>query len=109
LKGDHPFWGYRHCWAHLRYVDKLDVNKKRVYRLLKEHGLLATQTKHAVPRITWSAEAGSSEAVVGNRHDQGDDGERAAYIVLVGRYSKKIGHHCGRTATSYEVDSSDRV
>lgn len=30
LKSEHPFWGYRHCWAHLRYVDKLDVNKKRV-------------------------------------------------------------------------------
>jgi len=52
LKADHPFWGYRHCWAHLRYVDKLEVNKKRVYRLLREHGLLATQTRHAVPRAS---------------------------------------------------------
>ena len=52
LKGQHPFWGYRHCWAHLRYVDRQDVNKKRVYRLLKEHNLLATQTKHEVSRVS---------------------------------------------------------
>lgn len=52
LKSDHPFWGYRHCWAHLRYVDRLDVNKKRVYRLMKAHQLLATQTTHDVPRVS---------------------------------------------------------
>jgi hypothetical protein len=50
LKGDHPFWGYRHCWAHLRYVDRLEANKKRVCRLLKDHQLLATQIKHALSR-----------------------------------------------------------
>jgi putative transposase len=49
LKSEHLFWGYRHCWAHLRYVDRLDVNKKRVYRLMKAHQRLATQTTHDVP------------------------------------------------------------
>ncbi len=52
LKADYPFWGYRHCWAHLRYVDKLDVNRKRVYRLLKEHNPLAIRTKHEVTRVS---------------------------------------------------------
>jgi len=40
LKAEHPFWGYRRCWAHLHYVDGLAVNKKRVLRLLRQHALL---------------------------------------------------------------------
>ena len=40
IKGDHPFWGYRHMWAHLKYVDGLDINKKRVLRLMRMHELL---------------------------------------------------------------------
>jgi putative transposase len=40
LKADHPFWGYRRIWAHLRFVDKLQVNKKRVLRLLRSEALL---------------------------------------------------------------------
>jgi len=106
LKADHPFWGYRHCWAHLRYVDKLEVNKKRVYRLLKEHGLLATQTRHEVPRTSTRPKPRP------DRPNQwwGIDMTKVmtesgwAYIVLVlDWYSKKVvGHHCGRTATSSE-------
>ena len=106
LKEDHPFWGYRRCWAHLRYVDKLEVNKKRVYRLLKKHGLLAAQTKHAVRRVPnrskprpdrpnqwWGIDM--TKVITANGW---------AYIVLIlDWYSKKVvGHHCGRTATSRE-------
>lgn len=40
LKADHPFWGYRRIWAHLRFVDGLLINKKRVLRLLRQQGLL---------------------------------------------------------------------
>jgi len=40
LKAEHPFWGYRRIWAHLKYVDQLEINKKRVLRLLKKHDLL---------------------------------------------------------------------
>jgi transposase InsO family protein len=40
IKADHPFWGYRRVWSHLKYVDELDINKKRILRLMKEHGLL---------------------------------------------------------------------
>lgn len=103
LKGAHPFWGYRRCWAHLRYVDRLDVNKKRVYRLLKEHHLLATQTKHAVKRS-------------GSRPKPRPDGPNQwwgidmtkvrtetgwAYLVLVLDWHTKqiVGHHCGVRAT----------
>ena len=30
IKADHPFWGYRRVWAYLKYVARLEVNKKRV-------------------------------------------------------------------------------
>jgi len=40
LKGEHPFWGYRRIWAYLTFVEKLMINKKRVYRLLRENDLL---------------------------------------------------------------------
>jgi transposase InsO family protein len=40
LKADHPFWGYRRIWAHLRFVDKLQVNKKRILRLMRQQDLL---------------------------------------------------------------------
>jgi hypothetical protein len=40
LKAEHPFWGYRRVWAYLRYREHLDVNKKRIYRLMKENNLL---------------------------------------------------------------------
>ncbi len=43
IKAEHPFWGYRRCWAYLYYRQGLMVNKKRIYRLMKEHGLLVTK------------------------------------------------------------------
>lgn len=45
LKADHPAWGYRRVWAYLKYREGLPVNKKRIYRLLQEHRLLAQQTR----------------------------------------------------------------
>ena len=106
LKADHPFWGYRHCWAHLRYVNRLDVNKKRVYRLMNSHRLLATQTSHEIPRLSTRPKPRA------DRPNQwwGIDMTKAmtesggAYVVLVKDwYTKQIvGHHCGTTATSRE-------
>lgn len=106
LKSDHPFWGYRHCWAHLRYVDRLDVNKKRVYRLMQVHKLLATQTTHDVPRVS------SRPKPRPDRPNQwwGIDMTKAmtdagwAYVVLVKDwYTKKVvGSYCGRTSTASE-------
>lgn len=36
---DHPAFGYRKVWAHLRGLDGLFINRKRVRRILKEEGL----------------------------------------------------------------------
>lgn len=41
--GEHPFWGYRRIWAWLCFREGWKVNKKKVYRLLKEHHLLVPQ------------------------------------------------------------------
>jgi len=43
IKTEHPFWGYRCCWAYLYYRQGLMVNKKRIYRLMKEQGFLVTK------------------------------------------------------------------
>ena len=40
VKAGHPFWGYRRVWAHLKYIDGMEVNKKRVLRLMQKHELL---------------------------------------------------------------------
>jgi putative transposase len=40
IKAEHPYWGYRRTWAHLKYVDGLNVNKKRILRLMRTHNLL---------------------------------------------------------------------
>ncbi len=45
VKAEHPFWGYRRIWAHLKYVDGIEINKKRVLRLLQKHDLLVRPDK----------------------------------------------------------------
>lgn len=40
IKAEHPFWGYRRMWAYLKYIDRLEINKKRVLRLMQRHNLL---------------------------------------------------------------------
>lgn len=45
LKKDHPLWGYRRIWAYLKYREGLNVNKKRIYRLMQENKLLVHQIK----------------------------------------------------------------
>ncbi|HPU30812.1 MAG TPA: IS3 family transposase [Syntrophorhabdaceae bacterium] len=50
IKAEHPFWGYRRVTAWLNHREGLNVNHKRVYRLMKENGLLAIQTVHKAKR-----------------------------------------------------------
>lgn len=40
IKAEHPFWGYRRIWAYMKYRLNQNVNKKRMYRIMKEHNLL---------------------------------------------------------------------
>ena len=50
IKAEHPFWGYRRVWAYLRYVDGVVVNKKRVYRLMKENNLTVKQNQRLIAK-----------------------------------------------------------
>jgi putative transposase len=52
LKAQHPFWGYRRIWAYLRYREGLDINKKRIYRLMKESSLLVGKNTRLKARRT---------------------------------------------------------
>jgi len=45
IKLEHPFWGYRRVRASVKKRLGKAVNRKRVYRLMKHHGLLV-QVKH---------------------------------------------------------------
>lgn len=40
IKEKHPFWGYRRVWAWLRRREGVCVNEKRIYRIMKEKGLV---------------------------------------------------------------------
>ena len=50
IKADHPFWGYRRCWAYLYYREGIKVNKKRIYRLMKENNLLVNKRQYKAKR-----------------------------------------------------------
>jgi len=40
LKAEHPVWGFRRIWAYLKFQKKLEINRKRIWRLMKENSLL---------------------------------------------------------------------
>lgn len=50
IKLRHPFWGYRRVRAWLKYREDLPVGHKRVYRLMKENGLLVPQKRYQAKR-----------------------------------------------------------
>lgn len=52
IKAEHPFWGYRRVWAYLRYREGIPVNKKRIYRLMRENNLLVKRNQVTKARRT---------------------------------------------------------
>jgi len=43
IKAEHPLWGIRRVWSYLKFREGITVNKKRIYRLMKENQLLVTK------------------------------------------------------------------
>ena len=43
IKAEHPLWGIRRVWSYLKFREGVTVNKKRIYRLMKENNLLVTK------------------------------------------------------------------
>jgi len=103
IKAEHPFWGYRRVWAYLRYVDRLIVSKKRVYRLMREHNLTVKPNLRLIakrvserpkpradkPKLWWGIDMTKVMTESG-----------WVYVVIVlDWYTKKIvGHYSGRQA-----------
>jgi len=107
IKADHPFWGYRRVWAYLRYIDGLIVNKKRVYRLMREHNLtVKPNTRLIAKRVSERPKPRPDRP----RQWWGIDMTKVmtdsgwVYVVIVlDWYTKKIvGHYSGTRATSRE-------
>ena len=42
IKAKHPLWGYRRVWSYMKYRQHQPYNKKRIYRIMREHHLLVT-------------------------------------------------------------------
>lgn len=106
IKSEHPFWGYRRVWAYLRFVAGLAVNKKRVYRLLKENDLLVRNETRLLAKRTSSTRKPRPEQAnqwwgIDMTKVMTRDGW--AYVVLVvDWYSKKVvGHYCGEQSKSW--------
>jgi len=107
IKAEHPFWGYRRVWAYLRYIDGFLVNKKRIYRLMKENNLTVKQNTRLIakrvserpkprpdkPRQWWGIDMTKVLANTG-----------WVYVVIVlDWYTKRIvGHYSGRQARTAE-------
>ena len=106
VKADHPFWGYRRCWATLYYVEGLAVNKKRVLRVMREAGLLVQP--HRRLRATRTPTRSKPRPTAPNQW-WGIDMTKVAvdafgwvYVVVVlDWYTKKfLGYHIGLQATT---------
>ena len=106
LKSEHPFWGYRRIWAYLRFVVRLPVNRKRVYRLLKENDLLVKASTRLLAKRTSHTRKPRPERAnqwwgIDMTKVMTDSGW--AYVVLVlDWYSKKVvGHYCGEQSKAW--------
>lgn len=106
LKAEHPFWGYRRIWAHLRFVDGLRINKKRVLRLMRAHALLVKPNHRLKATRTPSR---SKPRPTAPQQWWGIDMTKVmvqplgwVYVVIVlDWYTKKIvGHYAGLQAKS---------
>ena len=108
IKAEHPFWGYRRTWAYLHFVQKMDINKKRVLRLMGRYDLLVKPNQKIKANRTPQRSKPRPD-----RPNQwwGIDMTKVligcfgwVYITLVlDWYTKKIvGYHCGPTATGVE-------
>ncbi len=95
LKKEHPFWGYRRIWAWLRYREKQQINQKRVYRVMKERGLLCPKKQK---RALAEREPKSKPRAVRPQELWGtdmtkirlEDGSWAYIVIVLDWFSKKL-------------------
>jgi len=107
IKGEHPFWGYRRVWAYLRYIDGSIVNKKRVYRLMRENNLTVKPNPRLIakrvserpkprpdrPKQWWGIDMTKVMT----------DSGWVYVVIVLDWYTKKIvGHYSGKQARTAE-------
>ena len=106
LKVEHPFWGYRRCWATLHCVEGWTINKKRVLRVMRDAKLLVTpdlrlqasrtpttrKPRATAPNQWWGI--GMTKVLV--------ESFGGVYVVVVlDWYTKKyVGYHIGLQSTA---------
>lgn len=105
IKADHPFWGYRRVWAHLKYVDGVIINKKRVYRVMRENNLTVKPDRKLIAKRKSNR---SKPRAFSPNQWWGIDMTKVmtesgwVYVVVVlDWYTKKVvGYYSGKTARS---------
>ena len=107
IKAEHPFWGYRRVWAYLRYIDALIVNKKRIYRLMRENSLtVKPNTRLIAKRVSERPKprADRPKEYWGIDMTKVMSNTGWVYVVIVlDWYTKKIvGHYSGKQARTKE-------
>ena len=107
IKAEHPFWGYRRVWAYLRYVDGVVVNKKRVYRLMKENNLTVKQNQRLIAKRVSERPKPRPERPkqwwgIDMTKVMTDSGWVYVVIVLDWYTKKIVGHYSGRQARAAE-------
>ena len=106
LKGEHPLWGYRRVWAYMKYRQGYQVNKKRVYRLMKENALLVSQIKKLkairkkYPEKIRASAVNQVWAVDMTKVMIPEYGWLSLIIVLDWYTKKIVGWHLGETSTT---------
>jgi len=105
IKGEHPYWGYRRIWAYLTYVRGLEINKKRVLRLMRRYDLLVkpNQRLKACRTRSEASHVRTVQPVVGiDMTKVMVTGFGWMYIVVVlDWYSKKmVGYYAGVQCTT---------
>jgi putative transposase len=98
IKAEHPFWGYRRTWAFLKYQLGMEVNLKRIYRLMEKNSLLVQKNQKL--RATRTSQKSKPKADAVNQFwgiDMTKIMTEAGWVYLVvvlDWYSKKIIGHC---------------
>ena len=111
LAGEHPRYGYRRIWALLRRDGWL-VNRKRVQRLWRVHGLKVLRKRHKRRRLGSSANSCTRrKAERMNQvwtydfvHDVVEDGRQLKFLTVVDEYTREcLALEVGWTFTSNDV------
>ena len=96
----HPTFGYRRLWVLLRFRDGLRINRKAVYRVLKQNGWFVHQRVSTPPRRTRRNRMGSSNGSFGvsKRNVSGNTRSRR-----LRRRGGSFGTGCGGTTKSARI------